>query len=521
MCKTGCKQQVTYENIEFSDGFVYFLARNLDSSIHYCPIFYNHSFGFNDPGGPRFFDSNKIRENSYGHEIHKVYDFLYDFDIFLRRKKNSLQLNDILEFKNKLQSYLNNLPISGYFTDELDGVLGYWDEEYILKKGLNEPPGDKFSTFSFTPMHTLSQVYYVLGKTSDVLKCKKLIKDIESGTPDYFESEYGFDNPYEIKLIDVRKQLEILRDKLNEDPSNNEIKDAIQFYEYSISGWNHCPENSKGEHVQVPSIGLKEEILNWYEGKKKFLIDLKEAKEKNLSISELYDEKLDWPSEESFSQKGIEPSFVKNGTAWPKLETLRKHISSHDDELDNVVKNLKESQTELDEELIELEELESFDSAVKSKSNIPSFEDNFNQNSLFHLSITEQNLRRFIIFELFDNDVYFMKKHFNQIWDEIELTKIKQRRKISPPLEETELDFSNMGHLIKILENKETKNRAKSKNIESLSDLITKLDIVNEYRNQLAHHRGLIDGDLPIEKKMILVGLCNEINMFCANISYR
>lgn len=36
-CRTGCGQQITYEEFEFHDGFVYFLPRNGDLSIHKCP----------------------------------------------------------------------------------------------------------------------------------------------------------------------------------------------------------------------------------------------------------------------------------------------------------------------------------------------------------------------------------------------------------------------------------------------------------------------------------------------------
>ena len=35
-CRTGCLEQVNYEPFPFSDGFVYFLPRNLDGSIHDC-----------------------------------------------------------------------------------------------------------------------------------------------------------------------------------------------------------------------------------------------------------------------------------------------------------------------------------------------------------------------------------------------------------------------------------------------------------------------------------------------------
>ena len=36
-CRTGCKEQITYKQYSFPDGFIYFLPLNLDETIHDCP----------------------------------------------------------------------------------------------------------------------------------------------------------------------------------------------------------------------------------------------------------------------------------------------------------------------------------------------------------------------------------------------------------------------------------------------------------------------------------------------------
>ena len=126
-----------------------------------------------------------------------------------------------------------------------------------------------------------------------------------------------------------------------------------------------------------------------------------------------------------------------------------------------------------------------------------------------------------IISSLYDNDVNFMKNFFKQIWDEMDNRKSKQNKKISSPKEKTELDYADMGNLLTILQNRETKKRAKSKNMVQFDDFISKIGIIMDYRNQLAHNRGLIDGDLEKTSKMICVGLCNEIDTFCVNVLYR
>ena len=36
-CRTGCGEQINYEQHPFPDGFSYFLPLNLDGTIHDCP----------------------------------------------------------------------------------------------------------------------------------------------------------------------------------------------------------------------------------------------------------------------------------------------------------------------------------------------------------------------------------------------------------------------------------------------------------------------------------------------------
>jgi hypothetical protein len=39
LCKTKCGLDIDYEPIEFSDGFTYYLPKNLDGTYHYCIMF--------------------------------------------------------------------------------------------------------------------------------------------------------------------------------------------------------------------------------------------------------------------------------------------------------------------------------------------------------------------------------------------------------------------------------------------------------------------------------------------------
>ena len=96
ICKTGCGQQVDYENIEFTDGFVYTVPHNLDQSIHYCPIFHDQSSLFSNPGGSHPFDSNPNRENSYGDEIMKMPDGSLT-TVYHYLKNSNVGIEDVLE----------------------------------------------------------------------------------------------------------------------------------------------------------------------------------------------------------------------------------------------------------------------------------------------------------------------------------------------------------------------------------------------------------------------------------------
>ena len=103
----------------------------------------------------------------------------------------------------------------------------------------------------------------------------------------------------------------------------------------------------------------------------------------------------------------------------------------------------------------------------------------------------------------------------------MENTKLRVRKNISTPKEETVLDYATFGQLLEILKNKESKNRAKIKNIESWEHLVSRIEELLPYRNRLSHNRGTIDGDLDVASKLIVVGNCNKIDEFCSGILYR
>ena len=149
------------------------------------------------------------------------------------------------------------------------------------------------------------------------------------------------------------------------------------------------------------------------------------------------------------------------------------------------------------------------------------FNSHFNQNSIVHLSNTEKHIRKLIINKIYDYDINFLKKHFKQIWMDMENKKLRDGKNIRIPKEETEFDYATFGQLLEILKNKETRNRVKIKKIVALENLIQKIEIILPYRNELDHVRGTTNGDLDINTKCIVVGICNEIDEFSTALLYQ
>ena len=74
---------------------------------------------------------------------------------------------------------------------------------------------------------------------------------------------------------------------------------------------------------------------------------------------------------------------------WPSLHDLRKHLASEEDIIP---------------------EFEITDDKNGPKEY--NFETHFGNNSIIFISTTEHHLRQVILDKFYDNDVYFMKKHF-------------------------------------------------------------------------------------------------------------
>ena len=576
ICKTGCSQQVVYENIEFTDGFAYQCPHNLDNSLHYCPIFHSNSTLFGYPGGPDPFDHNPYRENSYGDEILKIEQILTEFDELVISKNKNLSLEDVKIYKTRLQSFLNMFPINGLYTDATDGMheLSKQHFEKAMESGaLNNQYSEYFeskqfgdenyqynvhNTLSSSPLAALKKLYYILeGDSVNFKKCQQLEKEISENTlewiPNYEE------NYHELQLIESKKQLEFFQNKLknnNHDHNIDEkkIKEIIEYYYELIND-------------------IQKEIDRWYEQKKDHLHDIAISQKLKISLDEAQifsrnhwdimttELKEDWINalDENMEDKSkiMGLDYKELEISHPKIATelLEWGVFGSDSSRQIVNKKEKIVTTKMthedyglfdinkirefifqnahnDVEVLVEEILSTSPEIGESSQNISSefekyespkydFNSHIKQNSVVHLSNAEKHLRKLIINEIYDYDINFLKKHFKQIWTDMENIRLRVGKNISTPKEETVLDYATFGQLLEILKNKESRTRAKVRKIESWENLISTIEMILPYRNQLSHNRGTVDGDLDIDSKLIVVGNCNKIDEFCYGILYK
>jgi hypothetical protein len=112
-CRTGCQEQVNYEHFPFPDGFVYFLPKNLDDSIHDCknlhisPTIGTISFWKDD----HIVDRKNVEIESWSPEEKNLQEKLSE--------KNASDLKDNLEIKNLIESTPN------LYEFEYDGILNH------------------------------------------------------------------------------------------------------------------------------------------------------------------------------------------------------------------------------------------------------------------------------------------------------------------------------------------------------------------------------------------------------------
>ena len=193
-----CGLEVEYESHKFSDGFVYYLPRNLDKTIHRCLIvdLQETLFGDPDPDLEQIYSENKdrlkitqekfieIMTDQYNDPIDFLENGLEDAMTMLRKGK-------MYELKKNFENQINTVPIPYWKSrfplaanyDDLDIAAGP-DSLFttksgwvIIRKTVNEicnlispliPTGNGYQ------LEILGYLYELMIRLEDAKKCYNL-----------------------------------------------------------------------------------------------------------------------------------------------------------------------------------------------------------------------------------------------------------------------------------------------------------------------------------------------------------
>ena len=283
-CLTKCGLDVDYEPIEFSDGFVYYLPRNLDKTVHDClmvsseiiELCYNvDSDSALEKGGQtiyqQVYEENKNRTTrtfeQFSHylntdeEMPDVYGvggdggFGIDFDLVLM-----LIDGKMLESKLSLESEMKSCPVP-FFISRV-GVPGdpCGEDEKISMFGKDYSNEDlaqhvilKLPTKKGYQLEYLGKIYELMIRLEDAKKCFELQFEC-TGEPELKEYVEKLDKSIEEKNLRYPKNNNLSAEKLTRDTTlellikteENVRKYIFGVYDNDVQEiWSKFPDHKK------------------------------------------------------------------------------------------------------------------------------------------------------------------------------------------------------------------------------------------------------------------------------------
>lgn len=221
LCKNDCGSELEYESHEFSDGFVYYLPRDLDGTVHDCFVVNYDSKTLKD-GSFRnrldCFKKNGIAEKEAMKILEqREYRFIpfemewvdHDVNMVCKGKTDKL-----IEFVKELLSISPN---------PLEQRTGYYDHEFDV---WFPPPYAEYSLPTPTvwgyQLERLGKLYEIITNFEDAKKCYDLqykctgesellekSKDLDKKIKERKDYRISAENiPDNLKLKDIRKKIE-------------------------------------------------------------------------------------------------------------------------------------------------------------------------------------------------------------------------------------------------------------------------------------------------------------------------
>ena len=219
LCKTDCGCEVEYESHEFSDGFVYYLPRNLDGKVHNC-IFSEEDPGFFDyelDAIEEFCQKHKERLKINPDDLQEIVDTMEGFWIepmdldFMNLIKNG----NMFRLKKSVEAELIRTPMP-YFVHRSDYRWGTQEEDIELP------------TIQGYQLEYLGKIYELMIRLEDAKKCYELQYEC-TGEPELLAISRELD-----KTILERKNTDEVTENIPDNLTSEDMQKIIELTELNI-----------------------------------------------------------------------------------------------------------------------------------------------------------------------------------------------------------------------------------------------------------------------------------------------
>jgi len=219
LCKTECGMTVEYVPHEFSDGFVYYLPRNLDGTVHNC-IFSEDEPDFFDIEADaieEFFQKHKERLKIDPADLQGIVDAMLggweepmDLDFMELIKEGNM-----FRLKKAVEKELIRSPMP-HFAHRSDYRWGAQEEDIELP------------TVQGYQLEFLGKIYELMIRLEDAKKCFELQYEC-TGEPELKEHVEELD-----KKIQERKDIQVVEENIPDDLTPEDVQKRIDFTELNI-----------------------------------------------------------------------------------------------------------------------------------------------------------------------------------------------------------------------------------------------------------------------------------------------
>ena len=222
LCKTDCGCEVEYESHKFSDGFVYYLPKNLDGTVHNCifseeePDFFDYEVDAIEEFCQKHKERLKISPDQL-EEITMLGIFPLDFldEPMDLNFMEMIRKGKMFELKNWVQGNLIRLPFP-YLLERSDFRWQAQDEDIELP------------TTNGYQLEYLGKIYELMIRLEDAKKCYELQYEC-TGEPELLAISRELD-----KKILERKNTEEVTENIPDILTSEDMKKRIELTELNI-----------------------------------------------------------------------------------------------------------------------------------------------------------------------------------------------------------------------------------------------------------------------------------------------